>query len=105
MGVVHTGYLEKSSEELVVAVATLEVHVHGFEISSSKVNSTCFNRNRARIEGDFMLHGHRPTFKLTCFNFIDLSTPLVPLKRVKSLDPGSSETVLSVKINSEIRLD
>jgi len=35
MGIVHTRHLEKSSEELVVAVATLEVHVHRFEIPSS----------------------------------------------------------------------
>ena len=82
VGVVHASYLEKSSEELVVAVATLEVHIHGLEVASGKINCTCFDRNGARVEGDFMLHGDRPAFELTCLYLVDLSTPLVPLERV-----------------------
>lgn len=45
VGIVHTRHLEKSSEKLVVAVATLEVHVHGLEVASSQVNCTSLNRN------------------------------------------------------------
>jgi hypothetical protein len=105
MGVMHTRYLEKSSEELVVAVATLEVHVHCLEISSGKVNCTSLDSDRPGVEGYFVLHSDRPALKLACLNLVDLGASLVPLERVQSLDPGRSKTVLSVKIHSEVVLN
>lgn len=105
MGVVHAGYLEKSSEELVVAVATLEVHVHCLEIATSEVNCASLNGNGSTIQRNFVLHSHRPAFELPCFDLVNLGTSLVPLEGVQPLDPGSSKTVLSVEVYSQVRLD
>ena len=82
MRVVHTSYLEKSSEELIVAVATLKVHVHCLEIASSQVNGACLNSNGATIQRNFVLHSHRPAFELTCLDLVNLGASLVPLEGV-----------------------
>lgn len=100
VGIVHTRHLEKSSEELVVAVATLEIHVHGLEVASSQVNCTSLNRNGSTVQRDFVLHSDRPAFELARLYLVNLGTPLVPLEGVKPLNPGSSKTVLSVEVNS-----
>jgi len=102
MGVVHACDLEQRSKQFVISVATLKVHVHCFEISSSQVNSTCLDRNRARVKWNFMLHSHGSSLKLTCFHFVNLGASLVPLKRVKPLNPGRAKAVFGVKVNSQI---
>jgi hypothetical protein len=103
--IVHTSYLKKSPEELVVAVATLKIHIHGLEVSTCQINSTSLNRNRARVKGNFVLHGNRSALELTCFNLIDLGAALVPLEGVESLNPGCTKTVFSIKVYSQVRFN
>ena len=45
MWVIHVGNWVQDSEEIIVAVAVLQVHTHVLDVATSQINSACFSRN------------------------------------------------------------
>ena len=105
MRIVHRGYLEERPKKFVIPVATFQVHVHSFEIASSKIDGATLGSNRPRIKGHFMGHSHRASFELPSLDLVDLGAPLVPLERMEALNPTGPETVFRVEVDSKVALD
>jgi hypothetical protein len=103
--VVHGGHLEEGAEEFIVAVTAFQIHVHSFEVSTCQIDGAALGSDRPRIEWHFVRHGYRAPLELPCFDLVNLGAPLIPLKRVESLNPTSAETILRVEVDAEVAFD
>lgn len=82
---IHVSDSHKSGEDLVVAVARVQIHILVLDVAASKVNRAAFSCDRARVQWNFELHIDLFLFKHTCLYSENLRATLVPLETMQSL--------------------
>ena len=104
MRVVHVSHGVQNPEQVIIAVAVLQVNSHVLHVATGQVNCSRLCCNRARVQRDIILHLHRLLFEETGLKTVQLHALLVPLEAVQALGQLRPETTLNVVVHSQVTL-